>query len=113
MNFYPQIILTAGDMSTDLVSTSFKLTNYYGASVSCVVTTGPSAAGTLGIEGSIDNINFAPLRKDDGTAITLTVAGNGTYIFDVIQSSVAYLRVIYTTDTNAGSLTCTSYSKGT
>lgn len=111
MRVYKEKVLAAGDASGNLSSSSFQLESSFGASASCIVSAGTDPAGTLTILGSVDNINFTPLQNA-GVNVTLTVSGNGTYIFDVTQTSVAFLRVDYTAASGTGTLNITIYAKG-
>lgn len=111
MRVYQYQPLVAGDMSGNLSSSSWQLTSSWGCAISCVVTNQSSIAGTLTMLGSVDGTNFTAL-KISGSDMTLTVTGNGTYIFDVEQTSCQYLKVTYTASAGSGSLTVTTLSKG-
>lgn len=87
------------------------MTNQWGGAISCVVTNGSSAVGTLALQGSADNINFVTLVSN-GTPITLSVAGNGTYLFDVTVTSCQDLQVVYTPVSGTGTLNITTFMKG-
>jgi hypothetical protein len=109
MRIYTYPALVNGSMSGNLTSNTFEMQNYWGAAASCIATGAP--VGTLTILGSVDNINFTPL-KNNGTNVTLAVTAAGTYIFDVTQTAVKFLQVTYTYTSGSGTLNITVYPKG-
>ena len=95
MRVYEVVVLSAGDASGNLISSAFQLTQMFGAAAACVFSGGANnVAGTLTINGSVDGVNYTPLQNA-GTNVTLTVSGNGTYTFDVVQTNLQYLNVTY------------------
>ncbi len=112
MRVYEATMLTNASVASDRASSVFQLHQMFNASASCVVSGGgDDAAGTLTMEGSVDGTNFTPLQVS-GANMTLTVSGNGTYIFDVTQTAVQYLKVTYTAVSGTGLLNIDVYSKG-
>jgi hypothetical protein len=111
MRTYEWPALVNGNMTGNLTSSNIQLLNMFGASVSCVVTGDSSASGVLAIQGSSDGINFTQL-ENEAVPVTLNVSGNGTYIFDVVETQLQYLNVIYTVSGGTGTLNITVYSKG-
>lgn len=99
-------------MTTTLTSSLVQLNQGFGAAISCVVTGGSSPAGTLTCLGSVDGVNFEALEDSSGSPIALTVSGDGTYLFDVIQTSCQYLQVTYVPVSGSGTLNATSFYKG-
>ena len=112
MRVYTYPALVNGNMAVPLTSNTFEMLSYWGAAASCIVTSGTTPTGTLTMNGSVDNINFTPLKKSDNTNLTLPVSGDGTYIFDITQTSVKYLQVTYTPVSGGGTLNITVYPKG-
>ncbi len=112
MRVYQEIILPSADVSMSQESDAFQLNQMFNACASCVVSGGgDDATGTLTILGSVDNTNFQALQLS-GVDMTLTVAGNGTYIFDVTQTALQYLKVTYTAGSGTGNLEVTIFAKG-
>lgn len=111
MRVYPEQILTNGSMAGSLTSSQINMTSYWGGCVSCVVTNSSAAAGTLSLQGSGDGINYQTLTSN-ATPTTLTVAGNGTYLFDVTTTGVQFLQLIYVPSGGTGTLNIKIYMKG-
>jgi len=112
MRTYPSIILVNGNMAGNLTSSIWQLQYMYGASASCVVSAGSTAVGTLSLQGSVDGIDFTTLGAPVSPATLAVTSGGNTYIFDVTQTSVQYLRITYTATSGAGTLNIDTYNKG-
>jgi hypothetical protein len=112
MRFYQYIALTNGNMSGNLTSSTIELSSYYANSISCLVTAASGLSGTLNLLGSVDGTNFTAVKNGGGTAITLTVSGNGPYIFDIPATGLQYVQITYTASSGSGTLNITAYQKG-
>lgn len=111
MRVYGSSFLTNGDMSGPLTSSNIQLQSSWGAGISCVVTSAAGLTGTLAILGSADGVHFTNLQTS-GTNVTLSVTGNGTFIFDTLQTALQYLQITWTNSGGTGTLNIYAYVKG-
>lgn len=112
MRVYEKQVLAPSTVATNQTSAIWQLHQMFNAAASCVVSGGGNdAAGTLTMTGSVDGTNFEALQVA-GAPMTLTVSGNGTYLFDVTETALQYLQVTYTAASGTGLLSVDVYSKG-
>lgn len=91
-------LVSAGSLGADYTSPSVDLTVYYGASLQAVWT-GGSANGTLSLQVSNDGVNWSDLTGSD-----IAVSGAGNFTWDLTQTNVAYVRIIFAYTSGTGSL---------
>lgn len=107
MRFYPEHLVVDEAMSSDITSQSLQLKQHWGACVSCVVTAGSSPSGTLYVQASVDNVNYANM-----TGMSQAVSADGTFIFDIVNTNAQYIRVFYDRTSGSGVLNVKTYAKG-
>ncbi len=117
-NLRPQQVISAGDMSDDIVSDPTILQSLSKLSYA-MSWTGTSPVGTVSVEGSNDyslDCNGNVLNAGTWSVLTLqvnglptttvTITGNtGSGIIDITDTAIYALRLIYTAGSGVGSLT--------
>lgn len=108
-----KILLTAGDMTTTLTTAPFKMENIAKAAIQAVYTGSP--VGVFKIQASCDlgtdsqGVSSATNWTDLASATTnISAAGN---LVVNLESSVRYIRAVYTPTSGSGSLTITANGK--
>ncbi len=90
-------LLTAQSMGASFASAAIPLNFYYGCSIQAVWT-GGSAAGSLFLTVSNDDVTYSTY-----TGSATTVAGAGDFMWDVVQSNVKYVKLNFTRSGGTGS----------
>lgn len=93
--------LDAADMSSNITGDVINIQNVKGYAVQ-FIWTGASPVGELDIEASNDGETFTSILDS-----TLEVAANsGDYLVNVENALYGYIRVVYTSTSGSGDLTC-------
>jgi len=69
--------------------------------------TGASAAGTLALAVSNDNVNFSTY-----TGSSTTVAGPGNFMWNMLFVGFRYVEIVFTYSSGTGTLNATTVGKG-
>ena len=91
----PTPILTAGNMSGNLTSLTQNVLHSRYVTVQCVYTGSP--VGSLALQASVDGITFV-------TALTQTVNGADSTLFNLPLYASPKVRVVYTATSGSGTL---------
>lgn len=95
------------DISVDQTSKSQDIEQIFSYAVQCTFT-GASPLGTLSIQISIDNVNFA-----DAPATSTAISATGTFVFNIPDAAYQYFRVKFVhTGGSVGNMTSLCFIKG-
>jgi hypothetical protein len=100
-----QLIITSGDMTTTLTSSTVDIREIPGVAVQGYWS-GTSPVGTLTLNGSNDGVVWTAMSS-------LSVSGNnGSDMFNYVQPNMAYIQIVYTPTSGSGSLNVRVNCKG-
>lgn len=91
--------------STTSSSTNVQYTDNIGI---VLAWTGSTPIGTITVQGSNDNTNWATL--DFGSAISIT-GDSGTDLLNINQFPCSYIRIVYTKSSGTGTITASMTTK--
>lgn len=106
MRFFPENLLTNGDMSGNLTSTNLSLLQVFGFSIQAVWTGTPT--GTLQLNCSNDGVNWDMVQN---SAQSLTGSA-GHFTWNVTSSNYRWVQLTYTATSGSGSLTVNAFCRG-
>ena len=97
------LYINAQSMASTITGPSCSLTDLPKYCFQTVYTGCTNAVGTFQIQGSNDNTNWVPIT---GATVTLsTFTGSDTDLYEIIQASYYYVRLVYTATSGSGTLT--------
>ena len=96
----PFVLMTAGDMSGDLVSNSFQVTGFDNIGIQFIWTGTPE--GDFAVEISLDNVNWTALPLSPAPAAA--GSADNAYV-ELNQTTAKYIRCSYTATASTGTLT--------
>lgn len=105
MRVFEYTLMTGGNMSGNLTSSSQNLIQMQIASIQAVWTGSPIGALSLNI--SNDNVNWTAY-----TGSTTVVNGAGNFIWNLLSNGYNYVQVVYAASSGSGSLNITVSGKG-
>lgn len=115
MRVFNEAIITAGDMSGSLNSSTVHLDSIYAFSVQAVWT-GTSPVGTLKLQASDDfllNPGDAVTNWIDIAGASAAVSGNtGSQMFNYNGAGFQHVRLVYTFTSGVGTLNARIFNKG-
>lgn len=121
MKFFPVQLVLNGSMGASLNTNGVELSSYFTGSIHAIWT-GGSAAGSLALQWSNDNVVVLPgsanpssnvVNWNDYSGTASTVAGAGQFGW-ILDDNLGYkwLRVVFTRVSGTGSLTVNFMGKG-
>lgn len=127
MKFSPVLLLQNGSMAGTLNSNGKECSDIFVGAIQAEWT-GASAAGTLKLQISTDNVPVDPIGVNnpgagvdpagnvinwsDYTGSSTTVAGPGNWTWNLVYVGYKWIRVVFTPTSGTGSLTVTFMGKG-
>lgn len=113
-------ILTNADMSSTVTSIGTNLISIYAYSIQAVWTGGTAPNGTFSLQGSNDPGDNGsgqgvsqPTNWTNIIGSSQSISGTpGNILFDVVECSYRWVRLIYTPVSGSGTLTATINTKG-
>lgn len=105
-NIFNYKIVTNGDMSANITSDVVDLSRIDGYSV-YAKWTGGSAAGTIKLEVSLDDINYVDLSGSE-----TSVSGPGEALWEITSAFYDKVRVVFTRSSGSGTLNVQINGKG-
>lgn len=102
-NILPHKSIDAGDLSASITGSATNISHITDVAYQGVFTGSP--VGALGIEGSIDGVNYVEMD-------TKSIAGAGSVLFDLPLLSFCWIRPVYTRTSGSGALTVWIFAKG-
>jgi hypothetical protein len=104
-NLYNVLIVTNGDMSASITSTTQDLSKTNGYSVYAKWTGSP--VGTIKLQVSVDGTNFVDLAGS-----TITVSSAGDALWEITTAFYDKVNVVYTRTSGSGTLNVQINGKG-
>lgn len=114
-----EVLLNAGDASGDLESSVLDLEQIMGFAITAVIT--GTAAGTIKLQGSTDPGKPGPAQGTLGIDVvnwtdiagsSQAVSGAGTVTWNFSGAFYKWAKVVYTSTSGTGSITCIANAKG-
>lgn len=104
-----QNLASAAVMTSNVTSSSQPLQQIFGYAIAAVITSSAAVSGTLKLQASIDNSNFADIVGSSQTIIT-----TGTFFYNVTDVMYPYVRAVWTDGGSDASarMTIQCYVKG-
>lgn len=111
----PKKVITAQSMGATITSSPINIQLMDDVGLQAVVTAGTSPVGVLSVQVSADHLednsgnvlvagNWSTVQSPPGTDLTLAVAANGAYYFDLSLLSAPFCRLVYTRTSGTGTL---------
>ncbi len=105
MRFLKYQAVVNGDMSGDIASSIVPIQTEVMVSFQAIYTGSPT--GTLKIQVSNDQTNW-----EDYTGSSQSISAAGTFMWDIVNTSVSYIRLFYTFSSGTGVLNVNVFAKG-
>lgn len=112
-------VFYTGNAAGNLTSTAFWLDQVFIIAIQALFT--GTAAGTVKLQGSCDRGSVSPLNPAGGLGITTwtdiansstAVTGAGSVTWNFTGVGYEWIRVVYTSSSGTGTMTCTANAKG-
>lgn len=94
-------LVTDGDMSADITSSTQQLDQAFGYSIQAVYSTSGALGGVLKLQASVDHqeVPFGlPVTGNwvDVSSSSVTLTGSGSFVWNVTDVMYPWVRVVYT-----------------